>query len=208
MRGGYSGTPAIVDRDSAASRLIHIVAGLEENLIMPPAGGQLSAEEIGVLRAWIDQGTPFAAERFDDSTRKDEQPWLHMDYGPVISAAVTVREPEDPRADKGPGDNISYKAHAILLDAKRESGVIFDTELLRMAAGWTNGPLVLTGTVYDWKARPAPLPCRGAGIRDADGSGLGPRRQLRRPARRRLRPAAGRLGPSTAASTDTATRSS
>ena len=156
VRGGYSGTPAIVDRDSAASRLIHIVAGLEENLIMPPAGGQLSAEEIGVLRAWIDQGTPFAAERFDDSTRKDEQPWLHMDYGPVISAAVTVREPEDPRADKGPGDNISYKAHAILLDAKRESGVIFDTELLRMAAGWTNGPLVLTGTVYDWKHGPHP----------------------------------------------------
>ncbi len=156
VRGGYSGTPAIVDRDSAASRLIHIVAGLEENLVMPPAGGKLSAEEIGVLRAWIDQGTPFAAERFDDSTRAAEQPWLHMDYGTVISGAVTVREPQNPRADKGPDDNITYKAHVVLLDNKRESGVIFDTELLRMSAGWMNSPLVLTGTVYDWKHGPHP----------------------------------------------------
>lgn len=188
VRGGYSGTPAIVDRDSAASRLIHLVAGLEENLVMPPAGGRLSAEEIGILRAWIDQGTPFAAARFDDSTRKDEQPWLHMDYGRVISAAITAREPEDPRADKVPGDNVTYKAHAVLLDDKRESGVIFDTELLRLSAGWTNGPLVLTGTVYDWKhgphphlssapafeTPPAPGWARDGSFADPRASGFGP----------------------------------
>ncbi|MCY4188021.1 MAG: hypothetical protein OXD30_06015, partial [Bryobacterales bacterium] len=101
-RGGYSGKPGFVRGDSANSRLIHLVAGLEENLIMPPAGGPLTAEQIGILRAWIDQGAPFSIARFEASAKREEQPWLHMDYGPVIAASVTVEEPEDPRADKAP----------------------------------------------------------------------------------------------------------
>ena len=156
VRGGYSGQPGIVVGDSANSRLIHLVAGLEENLVMPPAGGTLSDGEIGILRAWIDQGAPFAGDRFDDSTRAEEEPWLHMDYGPVVSASVTVRRPEDPRADKAPGDNVSYKSHAIMLAEGRRAGVIFDTELLRMAAGWNGPQYVLTGTVYDWSHGPHP----------------------------------------------------
>ena len=157
QRGGYSGKPGFIPRDSANSRLIHLVAGLEENLVMPPAGGKLSDEQIGILRAWIDQGAPFASTRFDDSAKREEQPWLHMDYGPVISASVTVREPEDPRADKEPDANISYKSHAIMLADERRAGMIFDTELLRMAAGWSGPQYVLTGTVYDWKHGPHPF---------------------------------------------------
>ncbi len=156
VRGGYSGKAAIVEGESAKSRLIRLVAGAEENLVMPPTGGRLSDEEIGVLRTWIDQGAPFASTRFDGSTRHEEQPWLHMDYGPVISASVTVREPEDPRADKEPDDNVAYRAAAIMLDAERRAGMIFDTELLRMAAGWNGPQYVLTGTVYDWKHGPHP----------------------------------------------------
>ena len=156
VRGGYSGKPAIISRDSANSRLIQLVAGLEENLVMPPTGGKLSDSQIGVLRAWIDQGTPFASTRFDDSTKRAEEPWVHMDYGPVISASSSVGEPEDPRADKVPGENVSYKSHAIMLADDRTAGVIFDTELLRMAAGWNGGQYVLTGTVYDWKHGPHP----------------------------------------------------
>ena len=156
LRGGYSGKPAIIDKDSANSRLIHIVAGLEKDLIMPPVGEKLTNEEIGILRAWIDQGTPFTATRFEDSRLTDATPWLTMDYGPVISASVTVREPEDPRADKGPGDNITYKAHAIALTPEKDATVVFDTELLRYSAGWTGGFLKLTGTVFDWKHGPHP----------------------------------------------------
>ncbi len=156
VRGGYSGLPAIKVGDSANSRLIHLVAGLEENLRMPPTGGKLTDAEIGILRAWIDQGLSFDMSRFKDSTRLEEQPWLHMDYGSVIGASMTVGEPEDPRADKGSEDNISYKGQAIILSNDRSSGMIFDTELLRMAAGWNSGSLVLTGTVYDWKHGPHP----------------------------------------------------
>ena len=40
---------------SADSRLIRMVGGLEKK-VMPPMGARLTAAEIGMLRAWIDQG--------------------------------------------------------------------------------------------------------------------------------------------------------
>jgi len=56
--GGDAGK-AILKGKSAESLLIQLVAGLNEDLgTMPPdgAGTPLSAEEVGILRAWIDQG--------------------------------------------------------------------------------------------------------------------------------------------------------
>ncbi len=41
--------------NSAESRLIRMVSGLEKK-VMPPMGARLTAAEIGLLRAWIDQG--------------------------------------------------------------------------------------------------------------------------------------------------------
>ncbi len=162
MLGGYSGQPAILAGDSEHSRLIHLVAGLEKNLVMPPAGGKLTSEEISVLRAWIDQGVKWANDPDRERRRAEETQWLEMDYGPVISAAITVREPEDPRADKGPDDNISYKSHAVRLPIDSDhgaakGGIIFDTELLRYSAGWNGGFLNLKGTVYDWSHGPHPF---------------------------------------------------
>ncbi|MBL9185938.1 MAG: PSD1 domain-containing protein [Opitutaceae bacterium] len=56
--GGAGGLPAVVPGKSAESPLIHFVAGLEEDMQMPPSGkGEpLTPEQIGILRAWIDQG--------------------------------------------------------------------------------------------------------------------------------------------------------
>ncbi len=54
LRGGDSGV-VILPGNSAQSKLIHRLAGSEFGLQMPPTG-PVSAEEIGVLRAWIDQG--------------------------------------------------------------------------------------------------------------------------------------------------------
>ncbi|MBL8800258.1 MAG: PSD1 domain-containing protein [Planctomycetia bacterium] len=42
--------------DSAGSRLIHLVAGQVPDKRMPARGPALTAEEVGLLRAWIDQG--------------------------------------------------------------------------------------------------------------------------------------------------------
>lgn len=62
LRGGDWGEPAIAPGKSAESLLVRAVAGVEPDLIMPPKGERLSAEEIGLLRAWIDQGAPWMGE--------------------------------------------------------------------------------------------------------------------------------------------------
>lgn len=57
LRGGDSGEPGVVVGKSAESHLIRLVAGLEADLRMPPdEGDALSADQISLLRAWVDQG--------------------------------------------------------------------------------------------------------------------------------------------------------
>jgi mono/diheme cytochrome c family protein len=55
MKGGDSG-PAVVVGKSAESYLIELVAGLDPDSVMPKKGSKLKPEQIGALRAWIDQG--------------------------------------------------------------------------------------------------------------------------------------------------------
>ncbi len=61
LEGGNEG-PAIVPGDSALSPLIHFVARLVPESEMPPEGkgNPLTAEEVGLLRAWIDQGASWS----------------------------------------------------------------------------------------------------------------------------------------------------
>jgi mono/diheme cytochrome c family protein len=55
LRGGLSGA-ALVPGDGGKSLLVHLVAGLDPDRVMPEKGDRLTAAEVGVLRAWIDQG--------------------------------------------------------------------------------------------------------------------------------------------------------
>lgn len=55
LAGGHSG-PAIVPGKSAESLLIQLVAGLDPDNVMPQKGTRLTAEQVGLLRGWIDQG--------------------------------------------------------------------------------------------------------------------------------------------------------
>jgi opacity protein-like surface antigen len=57
LKGGLNGID-IIPGDSAKSPLIHNVARLVEDMEMPPPGkgDPLTPEQIGLLRAWIDQG--------------------------------------------------------------------------------------------------------------------------------------------------------
>jgi hypothetical protein len=65
LRGGDSGV--VVEQGQAArSRLIALVSGADPELVMPPeedASVPLTAEQIGTLRAWIDQGLDWTDER-------------------------------------------------------------------------------------------------------------------------------------------------
>src|SRR5436190_2502628 len=66
LAGGESGA-AIIPRKSAESPLIHFVAGLVEDKVMPQKGERLTAEQIGILRAWIDHGADWP-EQFSART--------------------------------------------------------------------------------------------------------------------------------------------
>ncbi|MBA3442332.1 MAG: DUF1553 domain-containing protein [Pyrinomonadaceae bacterium] len=55
MKGGISG-PVILPGNGEGSRLIHRVMGLNDEVRMPLKGDPLSAEQIAVLRRWIDEG--------------------------------------------------------------------------------------------------------------------------------------------------------
>ncbi len=57
LKGGDIHSPAIVPKKSAESPLIHFVGGLVPGMLMPRKGEPLTPKEIGLLRAWIDQGT-------------------------------------------------------------------------------------------------------------------------------------------------------
>lgn len=53
---------SVVTGNSRDSYLIHLVAGLEPDNIMPQKGGKLTAEQVSLLRAWIDQGAAWPKE--------------------------------------------------------------------------------------------------------------------------------------------------
>ena len=67
LKGGDLYSPAVKPGDSAHSALVLIVAGADPDLKMPQKGDPLSDDEVGILRAWIDQGAkrpePRAAQR-------------------------------------------------------------------------------------------------------------------------------------------------
>ena len=47
---------------SGDSLLAHLVSGLDSDRVMPQQGKRLTGQEIGILRAWIDQGVAWDAD--------------------------------------------------------------------------------------------------------------------------------------------------
>lgn len=96
MLGGDSGK-SIVPGKSAESRLIEYVAGVDPDLVMPPQGQRLSAQEIGLLRAWIEQGAVWPET--DSTTGVQNEHWAYQPIRhvkpPVVISNATVRNPID-----------------------------------------------------------------------------------------------------------------
>lgn len=101
LRGGNSG-PAIVAHQSGASLLVDAVTKAENTSSMPPEGEgtRLSAEEVAVVRAWIDQGAraPAADAPATAAARKNEH-WAYQPLArptiPSVRHAAWVRNPID-----------------------------------------------------------------------------------------------------------------
>jgi hypothetical protein len=94
LQGGESG-PAVVATKSAESLLVRLLAGAEADRRMPPdgEGEPLTPAEIGVIRAWIDQGAiwPQGADVLDPRTERAREHWafqpLHAIDPPTINGA-------------------------------------------------------------------------------------------------------------------------
>jgi mono/diheme cytochrome c family protein len=79
LAGGDNYAPAIIPGQSEKSPLIQFVAGLDPDMKMPRKGDPLSHREVGLLRAWIDQGAVW--NRSSDVAANDEL--THWSFRPL-----------------------------------------------------------------------------------------------------------------------------
>ncbi len=89
LMGGDMGRVVVVG-DSGASRLIHTMAGTDPELSMPPGEDRLSAEQIGILRAWIDQGCVWPAD--EQSPEPENTHWAYQPLQPSPVPEVRLTE--------------------------------------------------------------------------------------------------------------------
>ncbi|MYG01673.1 MAG: DUF1553 domain-containing protein [Acidobacteriia bacterium] len=83
LKGGYSG-PVIAPGSSSASRLVRLISGSEGDLVMPPVGDRLSADEVRLIGAWIDEGAHWpATEGNAESARADTPGAGHWAFRPI-----------------------------------------------------------------------------------------------------------------------------
>ena len=94
LKGGDSGDAAILPGKSADSPLIHFVAGLDADKLMPPKKSdktRLTADEIGVLRTWIDHGAIWPEDA--SVAKHDPLDWWSLKpiVKPDVAALVKAR---------------------------------------------------------------------------------------------------------------------
>jgi mono/diheme cytochrome c family protein len=102
--GETNGKPLVKAGRSDQSRLIHVVAGMVPGKLMPRKGERLSDRQIGLLRAWIDQGL-----KWDDSLLPPETAVAHWSFRPV--KAPTVPKVKDSARVRNPIDAFIAAAH-------------------------------------------------------------------------------------------------
>ena len=100
LKGGNSG-PAIKRGDSASSPLILRTAHVAGQIAMPPAAAGLTPQQIGILRAWIDQGAhwPKLTTKAGVTASRGSSHWAFQPVRehapPVVQNRDWVRNPID-----------------------------------------------------------------------------------------------------------------
>ena len=95
LQGGDSG-PVIVPGHSCESKLIRLVAGINPDEVMPPKGNRLSAEQVAVLRIWVDEGAPWP-ESAAALSSSPADPGLWSLRPLAVPSLPAVRNPDWPR---------------------------------------------------------------------------------------------------------------
>ena len=86
LKGGYGGA-AIKPGDAAGSALIARVSGAAGVPVMPPAGARLTADQVKLLRQWIDEGAKYPASAVAEVKTKTSSHWA---FQPVRRPAGTI----------------------------------------------------------------------------------------------------------------------
>jgi mono/diheme cytochrome c family protein len=96
LAGGDSG-PALQPGQSAASELVRRVAGIEPDKTMPLKGDRLTPEQVGLIRAWIDQGAVWPDRKAAVAARSDHWSFLprRRPAVPAVANQGWVRNPID-----------------------------------------------------------------------------------------------------------------
>ena len=90
LRGGDNGR-AFTPGQSADSLLLKYIAGLDPDILMPPEGDLLTETQVGLIRAWIEQGAKWGQDR-PVSTQSSIQP-RHWSLQPILRPVPpTVRQ--------------------------------------------------------------------------------------------------------------------
>jgi hypothetical protein len=80
-QGGNSG-PVIVARQATKSLLLHLISGLDPEKRMPPdKANALSAQQVGKIRAWIDQGAEWPMSKATTIAAKSD----HWAFQPIVA---------------------------------------------------------------------------------------------------------------------------
>ncbi|MBI2434873.1 MAG: PSD1 domain-containing protein [Candidatus Hydrogenedentes bacterium] len=118
LKGGESG-PAVVEKESGASALIRRVTAQDPDEQMPPEGRRLTPDEVGILRAWIDQGLSW----------QESAPQLSPDASPL-----QLREVAIPAVDVGSDHPIDkFMAKYLLEHGLQEPPLVDDHTFARRA---------------------------------------------------------------------------
>ncbi len=89
LKGGYSGT-SIVPGRGGESPLVKRISAVKGFPVMPPAGNQLSPEQVETIRRWIDEGAHYPAEAGTPlETAAPDEP-SHWSFRPIRSPAPPV----------------------------------------------------------------------------------------------------------------------
>ena len=59
LKGGESEEPAIVPHDPSKSRIMEVLTSDDPDVVMPKKGKHLTAEQVALIKTWIDRGAPW-----------------------------------------------------------------------------------------------------------------------------------------------------
>lgn len=98
LAGGESDGPAIVPDKAAESAIIARITSQDDSIVMPPKGGPLSAEEIDLLRRWINGGAvwpQFDVATFEPTPLSDDLTFLRRVTLDTVGVTPTESEISD-----------------------------------------------------------------------------------------------------------------